>query len=39
MKTYQFGLPDSDRVITITAATFKEARKMFIAQLRAEGLV
>jgi hypothetical protein len=39
MKTYQFGLPNSDRVITITANSFKEARKLFIAQLRAESLV
>lgn len=39
MKTYHFGLPNSDRTITITAASFREARRMFIAQLRAEGLV
>jgi len=38
MKTYKFGLPNSDRVIEIVAANFKEARALFRAQLIAEGL-
>lgn len=39
MKTYRFGLPNSDRVIEITANSFREARALFKAQLQAEGLV
>jgi hypothetical protein len=39
MRTYRFGLPDSDRVIEIVAENFTEARKLFKAQLRAEGLL
>jgi hypothetical protein len=38
MKTYRFGLANSDRVVEIVAATFAEAKKLFKAQLRAEGL-
>jgi hypothetical protein len=38
MKTYRFGLTNSDRVIEIVAATFAEAKALFKAQLRAEGL-
>jgi hypothetical protein len=39
MRTYKFGLPNSDRVIEIVAATFAEAKALFKAQMRAEGLV
>jgi hypothetical protein len=39
MKTYRFGLANSDRVIEIVAATFAEAKALFKAQIRAEGLV
>ena len=39
MKTYKFGLADSDRVIEIVATTFAEAKALFRAQLRAEGLL
>lgn len=39
MKTYRFGLPNSDRVIEIVASSFKEARALFRAQIIAEGLV
>ena len=39
MRTYKFGLAGSDRVIEIVATTFAEAKKLFKAQLRAEGLV
>jgi hypothetical protein len=38
MKTYRFGLPNSDRVIEITAENFTRARQLFRAQMRAEGL-
>jgi hypothetical protein len=38
MRTYKFGLSNSDRVIEIVAATFAEAKKLFKAQMRAEGL-
>jgi hypothetical protein len=38
MKTYKFVLSNSDRVIEIVAATFAEAKKLFKAQMRAEGL-
>lgn len=38
MKTYNFGLPNSDRVITIQANSFREALQLFRAQLKAEGL-
>ena len=38
MKTYQFGLPDSDRIVTIVAASFREALKQFREQMRIEGL-
>jgi hypothetical protein len=39
MKTYRFGLANSDRVIEIVAASFAEAKALFKAQLRAEGLL
>jgi hypothetical protein len=39
MKTYKFGLVNSDRVIEIVAASFAEAKALFKAQMRAEGLV
>lgn len=39
MRTYRFGLPNSDRVIEITANSFLEARALFRAQLQAEGLL
>jgi hypothetical protein len=39
MKTYRFGLANSDRVIEIIATTFAEAKALFRAQMRAEGLV
>ena len=39
MKTYRFGLGDSDRVIEIVASSFAEAKKLFRDQLRAEGLL
>jgi hypothetical protein len=39
MRTYKFGLPNSDRVIEIIATTFTEAKALFKAQLRAEGLL
>jgi hypothetical protein len=38
MKTYKFGLPNSERVIEIVASSFREARTLFKAQLQAEGL-
>jgi hypothetical protein len=38
MKTYKFGLSNSDRVIEIIAATFAEAKALFKAQIRAENL-
>jgi hypothetical protein len=38
MKTYKFNISNSDRVIEIVAATFTEARALFRAQMRAEGL-
>jgi hypothetical protein len=38
MKTYRFGLANSSRVIEIVAATFTEAKNLYRAQLRAEGL-
>jgi hypothetical protein len=38
MKTYRFGLANSDRVIEIVAATFTEAKALFKAQVKAEGL-
>jgi hypothetical protein len=38
MKTYRFGLANSDRVIEIVASSFAEAKKLFKAQMRAEGL-
>ena len=39
MRTYRFGLQNSDRVIEIVAQTFTEARALFRAQLSAEGLL
>jgi len=39
MRIYRFGLPNSDRVIEITASTFTEAKKLYRAQLKAEGLL
>jgi len=39
MKTYRFGLANSDRVVEIVAATFAEAKALFRAQMRAEGLL
>lgn len=39
MKTYRFGLPNSDRVIEIVAESLKEAKRLFRQQLQAEGLV
>jgi hypothetical protein len=39
MKTYKFGLANSDRVIEIIAETFTEAKALFRAQMRAEGLL
>ena len=39
MKTYRFGLSNSDRVIEIVALSFAEAKALFKAQIRAEGLV
>jgi len=39
MRTYKFGIPGTDRVIEIVAATFTEARAKFKAQLIAEGLL
>jgi hypothetical protein len=39
MKTYKFGLPNSDRIIEIIAENFTEAKALFKAQLRAEGLL
>jgi hypothetical protein len=39
MKTYRFGLPNSDRIIEIVAENFTEARRLFRAQLKAEGLL
>jgi hypothetical protein len=38
MRTYKFGLSNSDRVIEIVATTFAEAKALFRAQLKAEGL-
>ena len=38
MKTYNFRLPNSDRVIVILAENFTLARQQFRAQLKAEGL-
>jgi hypothetical protein len=38
MKTYRFGLVNSDQVIEIVAATFAEAKALFRAQMRVEGL-
>jgi hypothetical protein len=39
MRTYRFGLPNSDRVIEIIAATFTEAKNLYRAQLKTEGLL
>ncbi len=39
MKTYKFGLTNSDRVIEITASSLKEAKRLFREQLQAEGLL
>jgi hypothetical protein len=39
MKTYKFGLANSDRVIEIVASNFAQAKALFKAQMRAEGLV
>jgi hypothetical protein len=39
MRTYKFGLPNSDRVIEIIAKTFTEAKNLYRAQLKAEGLL
>jgi hypothetical protein len=39
MRTYKFGLPNSDRVIEIVAGTFNEARAKFKQQLINEGLL
>ena len=39
MRTYRFGLPNSDRVIEIIATTFTEAKNLYRAQLKAEGLL
>jgi hypothetical protein len=39
MRTYRFGLPNSDRVVEIVATTFTEAKNLFRAQMRAEGLI
>lgn len=38
MKTYTFGLPNSDRIITIQANNLQEALRLFREQLKAEGL-
>jgi hypothetical protein len=38
MKKYRFGLANSDRVIEIVASSFAEAKKLFKAQMKAEGL-
>jgi hypothetical protein len=39
MKTYKFGLANSDRVIEIVANSFDEAKRLFREQMQAEGLV
>lgn len=39
MKTYRFGLPNSDRVIEIVASNFTEAKSKFKQQLIDEGLL
>jgi hypothetical protein len=38
MKTYRFGLGNSDRVIEIVAASFAEAKALFKAQVKSENL-
>jgi hypothetical protein len=39
MKTYKFSLSNSDRVVEIVASSFAEAKQLFRAQMRAEGLI
>ncbi|CAB4137835.1 hypothetical protein UFOVP328_100 [uncultured Caudovirales phage] len=39
MRTYRFGLPNSDRVIVIVAENFTKAKNLYRAQLEAEGLL
>jgi hypothetical protein len=39
MKTYKFGLANSDRIIEIVADSFEEAKRLFREQMQAEGLV
>jgi hypothetical protein len=39
MKTYKFGLANSDRVIEIVANSLVEAKRLFREQLQAERLV
>ena len=38
MKEYQFGLPNSDRIVVIQAKNFREAVNLFRAQMKAEGI-
>ena len=39
MRTYRFGLPNSDRVIEIIAENFTKAKNLYREQLKAEGLL
>ena len=39
MKTYNFGLPNSDEVITVTAENFNQAMRLFKEELRKRGIL